>query len=51
VHFASDVLGSFFIAIWWLTFMHLVFGLNYNHNASKNAMREPEILITLEQTV
>ncbi len=51
VHFATDVLGSFFIAIWWLTFMHLVFGLNYNHNASKNAMREPEILITLEQTV
>ena len=35
VHYATDVLGSFFIAIWWLSFLHLLFRFLFKNNISK----------------
>ncbi len=35
VHYPTDVLGSFFIAIWWLSFMHIVFRLLFGHFISE----------------
>jgi undecaprenyl-diphosphatase len=34
VHFATDVLGSLIIAIWWLSFMHILLRLLYRNNIS-----------------
>ncbi len=31
VHYATDVIGSLFIAIWWLSFIHMVFRLLYRN--------------------
>ena len=35
VHYATDVLGSLLIAIWWLLFMHLVFRFLFKNNIFK----------------
>ncbi len=35
VHYATDVLGSLFIAIWWLSFIHLVFRLLFRNKLSR----------------
>jgi undecaprenyl-diphosphatase len=35
VHYATDVLGSFFIAMWWLSFMYLLFKFLFRNNISK----------------
>jgi undecaprenyl-diphosphatase len=35
VHYATDVLGSFFIAMWWLSFMYLLFRFLFRNNISK----------------
>lgn len=35
VHYATDVLGSLFIAIWWLSFMHIAFRLLYRDDIYK----------------
>ena len=34
VHYATDVLGSLFIAVWWLSFIHLLFRLLYGNKLS-----------------
>jgi undecaprenyl-diphosphatase len=35
VHYATDVLGSFFIAMWWLSFVHLLFRFLFRNNIYK----------------
>jgi undecaprenyl-diphosphatase len=32
VHYATDVLGSLFISIWWLSFIHIVFRVLFGNN-------------------
>lgn len=43
VHYATDVLGSLFIAIWWLSFMHILFRLVYRNNIYKTKERHHPI--------
>lgn len=40
VHYATDVLGSLFIAIWWLSLMHIAFRFLYRNNISKIKERQ-----------
>lgn len=40
VHYTTDVLGSLFIAIWWLSCMHILFRFLFKNNISKKEQHE-----------
>jgi undecaprenyl-diphosphatase len=43
VHYATDVIGSFMIAIWWMSLIHILFRLQFRKNISQVKPRQEEI--------
>jgi undecaprenyl-diphosphatase len=43
VHYATDVLGSLLLAIWWLSFMHIGFRFIYRNDISKIRERQKRV--------
>jgi undecaprenyl-diphosphatase len=42
VHYATDVLGSFLVAVWWLSFIYILFRFLFKHKISKK--ERPDIV-------